>query len=159
MPAGAALALAVAAAGKAVTLDGPMAKLNEALKIEAYLREQGWPIIHLGPETLRSSFRGTQTRTTFPLVVQFEEGWVKLVVLPIARLPADGSKAERLYERLLRLNGEIMLARFSLDEDGDVLLSVEFPAGDLDASEIQDALDVLTYYAEKLQPEIKAIVA
>ncbi len=30
-----------------------------------------------------------------------------------------------------------MLARFSLDEDGDVLLSVEFPQSDLDESEIK----------------------
>jgi hypothetical protein len=134
-----------------------MTKFNEAQKVEAYLREQGWPTTQLGPGTLRSSFRGA--KSTFPLVVQFEDGWVKLMVLPIARLPADVTKAERLYERLLRLNGEIMLARFSLDEDGDVLLSVEFPAGDLDASEIRDALDVLTYYAEMHQPEIKAIVA
>lgn len=134
-----------------------MTKLSDAEEIEAYLTQQGWPTTRLGPGTLRSSFRsGTQT---FPLVVQFEEGWVKLIVLPIARLPADSSKAERLYERLLRLNGEIMLARFSLDEDGDVLLSVEFPAGDLDASEISDSLDVLTYYAERHQAEIKAIVA
>jgi hypothetical protein len=134
-----------------------MEKLNEMQKVEAYLRAQGWPVTPLGPSTLRSSFRGANA--VFPLVVQFEDAWAKLVVLPIARLPPDVAKAERLYERLLRLNGEIMLARFSLDEDGDVLLSVEFPAADLDPSEIRDALDVLTYYAEKHQPEIKAIVA
>lgn len=134
-----------------------MTKLNEAEKIEAFLREQGWPTTRLGPNTLRSSFRGASA--TLPLVIQFEDGWLKLVVLPIARLPADVTKAERLYERLLRLNGEIMLARFSLDEDGDVLLSVEFPASELDPSEIRDALDVLTYYAERHQPEVKAIVS
>lgn len=133
-----------------------MDKLNEIQQIEAYLREQGWPITPIGPTILRSSFRGSQG--TLPLVVSLENGWVKLVVVPIARLPSDAAKAERLYERLLRLNGEIMLARFSLDEDGDVLLSVELPTGDLNRSEIRDALDVLTYYAGKYQSEIRAIV-
>jgi hypothetical protein len=136
---------------------GAMEKLDEMQKVEAYLRAQGWPVTALGEGTLRSSFRGAHG--TFPLVVCFEEAWAKLVVLPIARLPPDAAKAEKLYTRLLQLNGEILLARFSLDEDGDVLLSVEFPATDLDRSEIRDALDVLTFYAEKHQPEIKAIVA
>ena len=134
-----------------------MDKLTEAATVETFLKEQGWPVTELGPGTLRSSFRGNEA--TFPLVVQFEDGWVKLTVLPIARMPADATKAEKLYERLLRLNGEIMLARFSLDEDGDVLLSVEFPSQNMDQSEIRDALDVLTYYAEKHQAEIKSIVA
>lgn len=75
------------------------------------------------------------------------------------RLPGDAAKAEKLYERLLRLNAQIMLARFSLDEDGDVLLSVEFPSTDLDPSEMHDALDVLTFYAEQHQAEIRSIVA
>lgn len=134
-----------------------MEKLNEAEKVEQYLQENGWPVTRIASGTLRSSFRGANA--TFPLVVQFEDDFVKLMVLPIARMPEKAEKAEALYERLLRLNGEIMLARFSLDEDGDVLLSVEFPQSDLDASEIRDSLDVLTYYAEKHQPELKQITA
>ncbi len=146
----------MARAGSGLCYCSPaMEKLNEAEKIEQFLLDQGWPVTRIGPGTLRSSFRGADA--TFPLVVQFDDGWVKLMVLPIARMPADAQKAEALYEKLLRLNGEIMLARFSLDEDGDVLLSVEFPASELDPSEIRDSLDVLTYYAEKHQPEIKAI--
>jgi hypothetical protein len=79
-------------------------------------------------------------------------------VLPIVRLPADDSKADLLYKRLLKLNGEILLARFSLDEDGDVILSVELPVTDLDASEIRDALDVLSVYAERHQGELRQLV-
>jgi hypothetical protein len=84
---------------------------------------------------------------------------VTLTVVPLGRLPADRSKAERLYLQLLRWNGEIMFARFSLDEDGDVLLSVEFPIADLDDSEMGDALDVLTFYASKYGPDIRSIIA
>ena len=134
-----------------------MAKLTGMQRVEAFLQEQGWSTTRIGPSVLRSSFRGAEYM--FPLVAQFEDGFLKLMVLPIVRMPADGTKAEKLYERLLRLNGEIMLARFSLDEDGDVLLSVEFPEDDLDPSEVRDALDVLTYYAEKHQAEIREIVA
>ncbi len=81
-----------------------------------------------------------------------------LLVLPIVRLPGDVDKAEKLYLRLLKLNGELLLARFSLDEDGDVILSVELPLSDLDASEIKDSLDVLSVYAERYQSELRQLV-
>ncbi len=125
-------------------------------KVEAHLGALGWPFIALQPGTWRSSLKGRSG--VFPLVIQVEDGWCKLMVLPIVRLPGDLDKAEKLYLRLLRLNGEILLARFSLDEDGDVILSVELPVVDLDPSEIKDALDVLSVYAEKYQSELRQLV-
>jgi hypothetical protein len=125
-------------------------------KVEDHLKTLSWPVISLAPGTWRSSFRGQST--VFPLVILVEDGWCKLHVLPIVRLPADLDKAEKLYQHLLQLNGEILLARFSLDEDGDVILSVELPLHDLDASEIRDALDVLSVYAERHQPTLRQMV-
>lgn len=125
-------------------------------KVEGHLGGLGWPVITLAPGTWRSSFRGRSGM--FPLIIQVEDGWCKLLVLPIVRLPGDLDKAEKLYLRLLKLNGELLLARFSLDEDGDVILSVELPTSDLDASEIKDALDVLSVYAEKYQVELRQLV-
>lgn len=125
-------------------------------RIEGHLKELGWPVISLAPGTWRSSFRGRAS--AFPLVIQLEDGWCKLRVLPIVRLPADDTKADALYRSLLKLNNEILLARFSLDEDGDVILSVELPLTDLDASEIRDALDVLSVYAERHQGELRQLV-
>ena len=130
---------------------------DDTAKVERYLLELSWPAVTLGPGIWRSSFRGRDA--LFPLVIQVEDGWCKLLVLPIVRLPADPARAEKLYERLLRLNGELLLARFSLDEDGDVVLSVELPIPDLDPSEIRDALDVLSFYAEKHQAELRELVA
>ena len=133
------------------------ASAEDIKKIEGYLKELGWPVIVLAPGTWRSSFRGLTS--AFPLVIQAEDVWCKMMVLPIVRLPADLDKAEKLYEKLLRLNGELLLARFSLDEDGDVILSVEFPLTDLDSSELKDSLDVLSYYAGKYQGDLRRLVA
>ncbi len=125
-------------------------------KIERQLKELRWPVIALSPNTWRSSFKGRAG--TFPLVIQVDTGWCRLMVLPIVRLPADQDKADKLYLRLLKLNGEMLLARFSLDEDGDVVLSVEFPIENLDPSEIRDSLDVLSVYAERHQSELRQLV-
>jgi len=130
-------------------------------KIEGLLAALKWPVISLGPGTWRSSFRGRTT--VFPLVIQVQpqgdRNWCKLAVLPVVRLPADADKAEKLYERLLHINGEMLLSRFSLDEDGDVILSVEFPIVDLDPSELRDSLDVLSVYAERYHAELRQMVA
>ncbi len=134
-----------------------MSDTEAAAKIERHLQALAWPVIALGPRTWRSSFRSR--RGAFPLVIQVEAEFCRLMVLPIVRLPADAEKAERLYHRLLRLNGEMLLARFSLDEDGDVVLSVEFPTDDMDASELRDALDVLSVYAERHRGELRQLVA
>lgn len=129
---------------------------EDVSKVEGHLQKLGWPVISLSPGTWRSSFRGNSG--VFPLVIQVDDGWCKLLVLPIVRLPGDVDKAEKLYLRLLKLNGELLLARFSLDEDGDVILSVELPLSDLDASEIKDSLDVLSVYAERYQSELRQLV-
>lgn len=129
---------------------------DDIRKVEGQLKELGWPVILLAPGTWRSSFRGRTA--VFPLVIQVDDGWCKLMVLPIVRLPGDVDKAEKLYLRLLKLNGELLLARFSLDEDGDVILSVELPLSDLDTSEIKDSLDVLSVYAERHQGELRQLV-
>jgi hypothetical protein len=127
-------------------------------RVEAFLKARDWATTRLGDATIRSSFKASRG-TMYPLVTTCDATWVKLAVVPLGRLPPDLVKAERLYGQLLQWNGEIMFARFSLDEDGDVLLSVEFPVSDLDDSELGDALDVLTFYASKYGPDIKATIA
>ena len=50
------------------------------------------------------------------------------------------------------------MAKFSVDEDGDVILSVEYRIENLDPSEVRDALDVLSFYAEKYRADLQAVV-
>ena len=62
---------------------------DDVARIEGHLKSLGWPVISLAPNIWRSSFRGRSA--AFPLVIQVEDGWCKLRVLPIVRLPADDS--------------------------------------------------------------------
>ncbi|MBL8677988.1 MAG: YbjN domain-containing protein [Myxococcales bacterium] len=126
--------------------------------LDAFLKKRDWTTTRLAETTIRTSFKAPRGQM-FPLIATHDGDWVKLAVVPLGRLPPDLAKAETLYAQLLRWNGELMFARFSLDEDGDVILSVEFPVQELDDSEIADALDVLTYYANKYGAEIRSIIA
>ncbi len=123
--------------------------------IVAYLRTDGWPVEPLREQTIRSSFRGEQR--SYPFFVHAETAYLVVAVVPYQRLPVDEDDAQRMMNRLLQLNNEMMFAKFSVDEDGDVILSVEYPLAHLDESELRDALDVLTFYADKHWPEIMSL--
>src|SRR6185312_4217459 len=105
------------------------------------LEKDGWPVDVVSDVTMRSRFRSGDR--VFPLFVHLEPEYATFAVIPFARLPADEA-GDLLAERLLVLNREINLAKFSVDEDGDVILSVEYPLADLDPSEVRDAVDVLS---------------
>ena len=79
-------------------------------------------------------------------------------VIPFARLP-DEERGDAMADRLLEINREMNMAKLSVDEDGDVVLSVEYPAENLDPSEVRDAVDVLSFYAEKCRGEVQAPIS
>ncbi len=113
----------------------------------------------LALERLRDNLSRTRVRAgerAFPLVVHFDERWVGLAIVPLVRLPPDPDDAERLMVRLLGLNREMNLAKFSVDDDGDVVLSVDWLLAALAPTQLRDALDALAFYADRHHAEIEA---
>ncbi|MCU0674048.1 MAG: YbjN domain-containing protein [Myxococcota bacterium] len=126
--------------------------------LEAFLREGGWKFVRLTPDTWRIRFR--RSTRTFPILVRLDpDGWLVLAIVPYFASPEDAEVAQALYERLLQLNQVLFLAKFSIDDDLDVVLSVEYPTSELDRSELRDALDALGYYADLHFEELVAIAS
>jgi Putative bacterial sensory transduction regulator len=125
-------------------------------EVRACLEAGGWPVDVVSEATMRSRFRSGDR--IFPVFVHLEPEYATFALIPFARLPTDES-GDLLADRLLVLNREMNLAKFSVDEDGDVILSVEYPLPDLDPSEVRDAVDVLSFYAEKYRAEVEAAVS
>ncbi|APR85398.1 Hypothetical protein A7982_10747 [Minicystis rosea] len=123
-------------------------------EVRTCLRDDGWPVDELSSATMRSRFRSGDR--IFPLFVHEEPGYVTFAVIPFAKLPDDES-GDVMADRLLSMNREMNLAKFSVDEDGDVVLSVEYPISDLDPSEVRDALDVLAFYTKKYHDEVHGL--
>jgi hypothetical protein len=126
-------------------------------EVRACMEGDGWPVEALSEATMRSRFRGGGK--VFPLFVHIEQLFITFAVIPFAKLPSDADAGDVLMKRLLELNREINLAKFSIDDDGDVVLSVEFRLADLDPSEVRDAVDVLSFYAEKHYAEVDRLSA
>lgn len=120
------------------------------------MEESGWSCDRISDDTWRTHFRGRNA--SFPVYVRLDpEGYVCFAIVPFVKSPDDVAKAAALYRRLLELNQSLLMAKFSIDDDLDVVLSVEYPSDELDRSEFDDALDVLSYYADKHYEELRAL--
>lgn len=120
--------------------------------IEEYLRRDEWPFERVDEHTWRSGFRGETN--SFRFFIRLTENWVFFTIVPFVVAPRSEACELNLYRHLLRLNRQVNLAKFALDEDDDVVLTVEFPTESFDFSEFKDALDALSYYADKNYLEI-----
>jgi len=126
--------------------------------LRSLLEEGGWPCDRISEDTWRSHFRGRNA--AFPFYVRLDpQGYVCFVIVPFVKTPEDAEKAAALYQRLLELNQSLLMAKFSIDDDLDVVLSVEYPSGELDRSEFDDALDVLSFYADRHYEELRALAS
>jgi hypothetical protein len=123
--------------------------------VEEFLRRDGWHFERVADgnvPTWRSGFRGEVA--PFRFYVRLTENWVFFIISPFVLPPKSKSAAAELYRRLLRLNQDMTLAKFALDNDEDIVLTVEFPTESIDYSEFKDALDVLSYYADRHYLEV-----
>lgn len=111
----------------------------------------------IAEHTWRVRFRGHARN--FPLLVRAApDGFVTFAVVPYLHSP-KGARASRLYVRLLELNQRMLLAKFSIDDDLDVVLSAEWPLAEMDRSEFADSIDVVTYYADRFYGELEPLSA
>jgi hypothetical protein len=125
--------------------------------VASLLREGGWPCDPITPDTWRSRFHGT--RLNLPFFVRLDRnGYITFAIVPFLKSPESTPKAAQLYRRLLELNQDLILAKFSIDDDLDVVLSVEYPTRELDKSEFDDALDAMSYYADRYYDELRQLV-
>lgn len=122
------------------------------------LEEGGWPCHRIADDTWKSLFQGKHA--SFPFLVRIDPaGFVVFAIVPYLKTPKDDAITAKLYRKLLELNQTLLMAKFSIDDDLDVVLSVEYALAEIDRSEVDDALDVLSYYADRHYDELRALIA
>ena len=121
-----------------------MAFAPETLK--EYFERYEWSYQQVSESDFRTVFRGDVS--SFTINVRIAADWVYFSIAPFVVTPKDTECERKLYKRLLQLNHEINMAKFTVDSDGDVILTVELPSESLDYSEFSDALGALAYYAD-----------
>jgi putative sensory transduction regulator len=114
--------------------------------LEGYFEQYGWTYQKIDDAYFRTVFRGDVS--SFVIHVRIAGDWVYFSVAPFVVTPQDTECERKLYGHLLKLNHEINMAKFTVDSDGDIVLTVELPGEHLDYSEFSDALGALSYYAD-----------
>ena len=127
--------------------------MEDALsKVESYIESYGWTYQRLEDKMLLSQFYGENADTYFNLIFTAKEYWIELTVCPYFLLPTDKEKS--VYEALCRLNFQIRFARLSISERCGVALCVDIPMEKLDEDILHLSIDVITYYADQLYPQL-----
>ena len=127
-----------------------------AAKVETvhdYFKTFGWkfeydPATH----TWLTGFRGETSN--FDVLVHLTDDWLYFIISPFVNAPRDESCERGLFAYLLRANHAINMAKFSVDTDGDVVLTVELPTENLDYSEFADGINALSFYADQHYVEV-----
>ena len=120
--------------------------------IDSFFEQYGWTYERDGDDLWRTGFRGDVSG--FRIFIKLTEHWAFFTIAPFVVAPKDKACTHRLNWHLLRLNRDINMAKFCLDADGDVVLTVELPTENLDYSEFSDALGALSHYADNYYLEI-----
>ena len=114
--------------------------------VKAWLQTFGWEYLTLDETTLRI-FRTPQDEVDFFL--RNTSNWILLKIVPA--IHPEAARPFDLTRRLLAVNRDIRLAKFALEEDGEVALAAELPTESLDPPELRDAIERMRRYVDHYQ--------
>jgi len=100
----------------------------------------------------------------FHIYVVFDAEWIYLQC-PLPAPPKAPARAYPIAEEcrrvltdyLLKLNSHLFMAKFALDEEGQILLSVDIPTSILNPSTFRLAAEAMTTYMERYCYEIQVL--
>jgi hypothetical protein len=120
--------------------------------IDSFFEQYGWTFEKSGEDLWFTGFRGDVSN--YRIFIKVTEHWAYFTIAPFVVAPKDEDCTRRLNWHLLRLNRDINMAKFCLDADGDVVLTVEMPTESLDYGQFSEALGALSYYADDSYLEV-----
>lgn len=126
--------------------------------IESYFEQYGWSYEQTDENRFLTGFE-SEVIDSFSIYVTLAPSWIYFAIAPFVKAPSEPECERKLYKHLLRLCQEINLAKFSVDSDGDVIMTVELPKENLSYSEFAEALNALSYYADETYSEIRSLAS
>ena len=128
-----------------------LAMLDEAA-LARHLSTLGWKAEPHGERTLRCVHKTPEG--DLDVFIRLTDNWVIASIVPFLR--TRGGNSFELCRWLLRQNRDMFQAKFGIDDDGDVVLTVEVPTESLDFSELRAALEALVRHGSTLRGVLRA---
>lgn len=121
--------------------------------IEKCFERYEWAAEEVEADIWRATFTAASEHEYDVFVVADTE-WVHFAVSPLVT-GVEAACRGRLWDCLLRLNQQMRLAYFAVDDDGDVNLLVELPSAGFTCEHFAAALDQLTAAVDHLAGELQ----
>lgn len=115
--------------------------------LQGWIEKLGYDTALDGASMLRLTPREGGPLPSF--FVQCTENWVLLSILGL--LEEGAFRPDDLNRRLLAANREMRVAKFALDDNGEIVLCAELPTESLDPSELADAVSRLATLARRFR--------
>lgn len=131
-----------------------MGEAIETEDIPDFFKRYGWDYERRGADLFRTGFQGDEH--DYEIWLRISEPWVFFTINPFMNKPLEGEHSLEVVSLLLKVNEEINLAKFAIDGDGDLALSVELPSAGTGYTHFADALAALSHYADHYLPEFRA---
>jgi len=112
--------------------------------VKSFLDKYGWKYDSLNQDTILTGFAGEKSK--FTLVVKAAEDWLIFSISPFVERPKPDCLANTL-DYLARLNFHATLVKFSVDEKGNIVLTIELPTNGLTFESFVASLEALCFYA------------
>jgi len=118
--------------------------------VDGYLAQIDWKATRQDEHNWSTGFRGDNA--TFTFQIRTTDVWIYFYLpFPVKIQPAA---RDNITEHLLRLNYTMTMAKFMLDNDDDIGLTVELPNEQLQVSEFEDAIRAICVYADENYVEL-----
>ena len=121
----------------------------DVAKLQGWIEKLGYDTALEGPSMLRLTPRAGEPLPSF--FVQCTENWVLLSILGL--LAPDAFRPIGFNRRLLAANREVRVAKYAVDENGEVVLCAELPTESLDPSELADAVERMVSLARRFRAD------
>ena len=116
--------------------------------VEKFFGEYGWSFETIGDGVWRTGFKGENG--FFTIYMRLTDAWLYMTISPFVPAPELEKTRVHTMEAMLHFNREMNLAKFVLDEDEDVTLTVELPVSALRYEVFAEGLTALAYYADDI---------
>ena len=120
--------------------------------LESFMLDYGWSFRREGAGLWKSSFRGEEQ--LFPLSIIMTDNVLSFVIQPFIELSVDWESWPEISRLLLELNSKATMAKFSLNVEGRIELSIEVLNNAFSFDSFSLTVGLLGYYAYAYYEEI-----
>jgi hypothetical protein len=123
----------------------------------SFFQQYGWQFERREPTVFRTGFVGESG--SYDIWLKVTDAWVYFAINPYVHRPEPSGHGNITLSALLRANHDLNLAKFALDDEGDLCLAVELPLEGFCYQHFADALTALAHYADDWRGRIDAAIA